>query len=144
VPDPLEVVLRVRRSTLDEAKRALSAALRVEAGAQRHAELAEALLKEEEEAASNLDLGDGAVEAYAAWLPVGRANAKAARDLLEQRSADVAIARAGLTLARTAAEAAESLLERRRAAREAERTRRAQMGMDEIASQTVARRQDGD
>jgi flagellar export protein FliJ len=139
--EPLQVVLRIRQATVDHAKSAMAHALQAEAVAQLLCASAEALIDREAQLASELSVGDGAVEAFAAWLPVGRAKAQAARLVLEDRAADVAIARAGLTVARTAAEAAKTMLDQREARRAAELARKAQLTMDEVASQLVARRE---
>ena len=134
MPDPLETVLRIRRVTVDDAKRALAALLRAVDAAQAHADAAERLILAEGELAVDTE-GDGAVEAFAAWLPVGRAAAAAARAAHERLQADVARARAALTAARAAAEAAESLLARRAAERAVAEGRRVQAAMDEVAAQ---------
>ncbi len=134
MPDPLETVLRIRRVTVDDAKRNLAALLRAASAAQAKADAADALILAEGELAANTD-GDHAVEAFAAWLPVGRAAATAARAAHEQVQSDMAKARAAVTVARAAAEAAESLLARRAAERAVAERRRTQAAMDEVAAQ---------
>jgi hypothetical protein len=132
--DPLESVLRIRRMAIDDARRALARNLQEEEIARRRAEAAEALIYREGEIAADLSVGDGAVEAYAAWLPTGRALLQVARIAHEQCSSDVAIARATLTIARAASEAASNLLARRTAEQNALLERRSQNLMDEVAS----------
>ena len=134
MPDPLAIVLRIRRVTVDDAKRHLGHALRAADRALRDAEAAEAAITQEGEAAADLGAGDGAVEAYAAWLPVGRGNARAARESYERAQSEVAKARAALTVARAATEAAETLLENRRAEAATHAARHAQAETDEVAS----------
>ena len=134
--DPLATVLRIRRITVDDARRQLAATIQVEAQSDSAVLLAEAAIGAEGEAAADLTAGDGAVEAYAAWLPVGRAQVAAAHVSANRARADVAIARAALTVARAAAESADSLLKRRREAEYAEAARRAQIETDEIAGRT--------
>jgi flagellar biosynthesis chaperone FliJ len=138
--DPLESVLRIRRMTVDDARRALAQSLRHEEVARHRAEAAEALIYREGEIAADLSVGDGAVEAYAAWLPTGRALLQVARAAHEQCSSDVAIARAALTIARAASEAASNLLARRVAEQNILLERRSQNLMDEVASR---QREDG-
>ncbi len=133
MPDPLATVLRLRRVTVDDAKRCLAAVLRAEEAAQRKAEAAESSIDDEAAAASDLAGGDEAVEAFAAWLPVGRSKAAAARAEHDQLRSEVAMARAGLTAARAAAEAADALVEHRAMRRSIEAARREQASQDEIA-----------
>ena len=131
--DPLDTVLRIRRVTVDDARRELAALLRAEELAQVKAETAEALIRQEGDAASDLSAGDDAVEAYAAWLPVGRANAVAARAAHEQIRCEIAMARAALTVARGAAESAQQLLDTRATQRKLDANRRDQAVLDEMA-----------
>ncbi len=137
--DALKTVMRIRKLAVDEAKRGLAEALTVEDQARRVADAAEAQIGIEGEIAADLDAGDRAVEAFAAWLPTGRANAARTRAAHEQTLLEVARARAGLSAARAAAEAAESLQERREAELALEAARRDQAAMDEIAAQQAAR-----
>ena len=132
--DPLDTVLRIRRVTVDDAKRGLAALLQAEDAAQGAAAEAEARVVREGQAATDLGAGDEAVEAYAAWLPVGRAQAEAARASHDRLRCEVALARAALTVARGAAEAAQRLLETRAGERRRELERRSQVEMDEVAS----------
>ncbi len=132
--DALDVVLRLRRITVDDAKRELAALLQAEERAQAKANEAEARIAEEGFAAASLAGGDEVVEAYATWLPVGRAYAVAARAACDKICCDVAVARAALAASRAAAEAAQHLLDERAAARASEAGRRSQTVMDEIAA----------
>ena len=134
MPDPLDTVLRLRRVTVDDARRELTALLQAEDRARSSADLAEALIAQEGEAAASLAAGDDAVEAYAAWLPVGRAHALATRAAQEQARCDVSVARAALAAARAAAECAQELLARRAAERARDADRRSQAVMDEVAT----------
>jgi flagellar FliJ protein len=131
--DPLATVLRIRRITVDDARRQLGVALRAEEEANMAVLAAEAAIGAEGEAASDLMAGDGAVEAYARWLPVGRAQVTAAQAAADRASSEVALARAALTVARAAAESADSLLTRRRDAAQVEVLRREQIQTDEVA-----------
>ena len=137
--DALQTVMRIRKLAVDEAKRALVEALNVEDHARRVADAAEARIGIEGQIAADLETGDGAVEAFAAWWPTGRAIAMRTRTAHEHTLLEVARARAGLTATRAAAEAAESLQERRQAEQALEATRCSQAVMDEIASQQAAR-----
>ncbi len=131
--DPLATVLRIRRITVDDARRQLGVAIRAEEQANMAVLAAEAAIGAEGEAAADLMAGDGAVEAYARWLPVGRAQVAEAQSAAERARSEVALARAALTLARAAAESADSLLTRRREAAQLEVVRREQLQTDEVA-----------
>jgi hypothetical protein len=96
------------------------------------------MIAKEGEIAADLGADDGAVEAYARWLPSGRAMAAAAREAHDHAQASVAVARAALSAARSAAEAAANLLARRAAERAAAAERKAQQALDEAG----ARRRD--
>jgi flagellar biosynthesis chaperone FliJ len=133
MPDPLDAVLRMRRVTVDDAKRELASLLRAEELAQSKADALEAVIGQEAAAAADLAAGDDIVEAYAAWLPVGRANLAAARAAHEQIRCEIAMARAALTVARAAAESAQQLLTKRAAERALDANRRSQAVIDEDA-----------
>ena len=137
--DALQTVMRIRKLAVDEAKRALAEALSAEDAARTEAEAAEAQIGIEGEIAADLNSDDGAVEAFARWLPTGRAIAARTRAAHEQTLLEVARARAGLSAARAAAEAAERLKQRREAEAAVEAGRRSQAAMDEIALQQAAR-----
>ena len=134
MPDTLKSVLRIRRMTLDSARRELTAILHMEETARLHADEAAALIEKEGESAAEISFDDQAVEAFAAWLPIGRANAVAAREKHEQLRSEVAKARAAVTLARAAAETAQNLLDQRNAERVTEMDRRAQVVLDDFAA----------
>jgi flagellar biosynthesis chaperone FliJ len=131
--DPLATVLRIRRITVDDARRQLGVAIRAEEQGNMALLEAEAAIGAEGEAASDLRAGDGAVEAYALWLPVGRALVAQAQFAAERARSEVALARAALAVARAAAESADSLLTRRRDAAQLEVLRREQIQTDEVA-----------
>ncbi len=137
--DALQTVMRIRKLAMDEAKRALAEALGTEDAARVEAEAAEAQIGIEGEIAADLNSDDGAVEAFARWLPTGRAIAVRTRAVHEQTLLEVARARAGLSAARAAAEAAEAFKERREAEAAVGAGRRSQAAMDEIALQQAAR-----
>ncbi len=136
--DALDVVLRIRRVTEDDAKRGLAALLQAEEAARAKADDAEARIAQEGAAAASLAGGDEVVEAYANWLPVGRAFAAAARANCEKIRCDVSVARAALAAARAAAEAAAELLADRAAERAQAAERRSQAAMDEVAARRAA------
>ena len=134
MPDPIDAILRIRRLTVDDARRGLAALLQAEGAANSRLKAAEALVIEEAEIAADLAGGDDRVEAFAAWLPVGRARTAAARADVEQLQLEVARGRAALVSARAAAESAENLLTRRAAQLSEGLARREQASMDEISA----------
>ncbi len=139
MPDPLAIVLRIRRVTVDDARRQLAASLRIEERSIIEAEAADAAISEEGQVAADLMGDDNTVEAYAAWLPVGRARAAVAWAACERARSAVSVARAALTVARAAAEAADTLLGDRQRAAALAGSRKAQAEMDEIAGRIRAR-----
>lgn len=129
--DALHSLLRLRRMALDGAQRTLGLCLAQEEAAGQSVIRAEAAIARETGIAEQSS-EDGEVEAFAAWLPVGRRarqEAEAARDLAAK---ETALARAALTLARSAVEAAEDLIERRAVSQRQLAERRAQAVLDEV------------
>ena len=105
--DPL-APMRNRQSALEEARRALAASLRKEAEVETAARDAERAIDVGADAARALTADDGAVEAFAAWLPEARRRADLARLAGIAAQAETSRARAGLALARAALAAAAS------------------------------------
>jgi flagellar FliJ protein len=137
--DPLEVLARLRRSVCEDARRALTACLEAEEAASVALHSAGEAIFREQDAAAALDAGDGAVEAFAAWLPVGRRAVAQAREAHAHAGAATVQARAVLAAARASAEAADRLLATRAAERDAEAARRAQAALDEAAARQAHR-----
>jgi flagellar biosynthesis chaperone FliJ len=132
--EPLETVARLRHSVCEDARRALAACLEAEDAAHKALRNAGEAIFREQDAASALDAGDGAVEAFAAWLPLGRRAVAQAREAHLRAGAATVQARAVLAAARASAEAADRLLASRAAERDAEAARRAQAALDEAAA----------
>ena len=132
--DPLETLARLRHNVVEEARRTLAACLEAEDAADTALRSAEAAIFREQDAAGALETGDGAVEAFATWLPQGRLAVARAREAHARANAATVQARAVLAAGRTSAEAADRLLASRAAARDAEAARRTQVALDETAS----------
>jgi len=132
--DPLETLARLRHSVCEDARRALAACLEAEDAAGKALHSASEAIFREQDAAGALDAGDGAVEAFAAWLPLGRRAVAEAREADSRAGAATVQARAVLAAARASAEAADRLLASRAAERDAEAARRAQAALDEAAA----------
>jgi flagellar protein FliJ len=113
-PAALATLLRLRRQGLEAASRALGEAQAAQDQAETEARAARRRLETEREAAEDLAADDAAVEAYAAWLPRGRA-ALAEAEAAQARAMEATVlARARLAAARIAMEAADLLAERQR------------------------------
>ncbi len=129
--DPLQTLLRLRNAKLDGAKQALADGLAAERRAIDADHAARDAMRTEEEAAMSLDAGDGAVEAFAAWVPRGRHAIGLATVERDRRAAELVGVRAKLALARADVEAIASVLESRAAVALAEENRKSQAELDE-------------
>lgn len=130
--DPLRTLLRLRAGVLDTAKRALAEAVAAEGHAIAAGHAARDAMRLEEAAAMSLDASDGAVEAFAAWMPHGRRRIEAALADCHARAADLVAARARLALASAGVESIAAVLDARAAALTATQSRKAQAEMDEV------------
>jgi hypothetical protein len=137
-PDPVDSLRRLRQLAEGEAKRTFALRLAEEEAARRQMAAAEARMTRERDIATDPARGDGAVEAYIAWLPGARREAQAAQAAYERATANVTLARAELTLAHAAAEAVANFLQRRAAAAAAAAARQSQTALDEIAARPAA------
>lgn len=131
--DPLQTLLRLRRLAVDEARRALAECIQREQDTERALADAAAAIARETAAATALSAGDAEVEAFAAWLPQGRAAERRAEDALAAASLTSAEARSALSLARAAVRATEALLAQQEDAAAATRQRAEQRVLDEAA-----------
>jgi flagellar export protein FliJ len=132
--DPLETLARLRRNICADARRSLAACLEAEDTASTALRGAEAAIIREQDAAGSLEVGDGAVEAFASWLPLGRQAVAQARETHARAGAATVQARAILAAARASAEAVDRLIEKRAAEHEARAAKRAQATLDEAAA----------
>jgi hypothetical protein len=132
VSHALEVVSRLCKLAVDQARRDLAVRLATEAAADAAERAAQTALLCEREAAHALRTEDAASGAFAAWLPHGLQAIAAARDTSVQAQAAAAQGRAALTEARAAGEAVEQMLVREAAARTFEANRREQAALDEV------------
>jgi flagellar export protein FliJ len=136
--DPLEALLRLRRMTVDQARRDVAACLRIESEAAAAVAAIKASIARETEAATNLAAGDAEVEVFGAWLRRIRPMQHAA--LAAKDAAETAMVRARTVLgaARAAVRAAEDMLEKRAAAAQAAAEHKAQGEIDEAALRSSA------
>ena len=135
----MQALLRLRRLTVDAARRDLAACVAEEAAAQEAARSIAMAIARETALACRLDGGDQAVQAFAAWLQQIRPSARASDATVERAVLRAAEARGVLAAARAASEAAETMLARQAAESAAERARAEQRAIDEAAG-VVARR----
>lgn len=129
--DPLALVLRLRRQSFELTQADLARATAAETDAGTLVRLAEAMIGDEQEAACALSAPDGAVEAFARWLPGARHRAQSARATLEWTQAEVGRTRATLSAARTALESIEALVQQRKHAAEEALARREEREMED-------------
>ncbi len=131
--DALATLLRIRRQALDEAKRALAGAMQRQHMQQLRSEAEETRFAQETIIALDLAEGDGAVDAFARWLPTGREAVQQARVAEQEASAELDRARIVLGLANTAHRSVELLTEKRGEELRLNQMRKAQQAMDELA-----------
>jgi flagellar export protein FliJ len=134
--DPLEQLLRLRRTTVDEARRGLGECLRVESETAAAVTAIEVAIQRETEVASSLAAGDAEVEAFAAWLRRIRPKQQAAGAAAAEAEAATARARIVLAAARAAVRAAEEMLEKRTSAEHEAAEHKAQAEIDEVAGRS--------
>jgi hypothetical protein len=127
----LRTLLRIRRLDLDAAQQALASCVAAEHEAVGQERAAEAAIQREFDAAAAIDAPDAAVEAFAAWLPRGRAAVARAAEAHRHAAAATTQARASLALARAAVESTEQLLEARAQAARVEAEQKLQATLDE-------------
>lgn len=135
--DTLNTLLRIRRTSLDDAQRALAEALGHQQRMQTIREAEESRYAMETVAALDLTAGDEAVDAFARWLPVGRKSVAAAREAEQEALGDMDRARVVLGLARVAYRSVELLIEKCAEAARQLRDRREQQAMDELGSRRL-------
>jgi len=129
--DPVDVLVRLRKTACEDARRDLLTTLEAEDAARAALHAAEHAITREQEAASRLDAGDGAVEAFVAWLPVGRRAVVQARARHEEAVAASVLARAVLAAARASLEAAENVIEEHESERRLAAAKKEQSALDE-------------
>lgn len=114
--DALPTLIRLRQQSQDRAQTALARAIAAAAVADRAAQAAEDAIRAEQDAAGALTADDGAVEAFARWLPAARDRAHIAARQAERAQAEVSRQRALLTACRSALESVQELADSRAAA----------------------------
>lgn len=138
--DPLQTVLQLRRNDVDAARAALMECESQAQSASQAEKEALATIQSEMQAAAALSADDAVVEAFGAWLPLGRAAVSRASATLARAEDDATQARAVLNLARAAAEAVEKLIEKRDEEVAREALRREQIVLDEVSQRQTPRR----
>lgn len=135
--DTLNTLLRIRRTSLDDAQHALAEALRHQQRMQTLSEAEGSRYAMETVAALDLTAGDEAVDAFARWLPIGREAVATARGAEQEASGDMDRARVVLGLARAAYRSVELLIERRTEEARQLRDRKEQQAMDELGTRRL-------
>jgi flagellar export protein FliJ len=137
--DPLDVLLRVRRLAVDQARQALAECLTLETAASARCEEIAAAIVEETTAATALTSDDQTVEAFADWLRQTLPLQSAANLALTNAEARTKEARTVLAAARAGVRAVEAILEQKEADRRVRQARGEQHALDEIAAGTALR-----
>ena len=137
--DTLATLLRIRRGSMDDAQRAVAAALRQQQSMQARSESEVRRFAEESVAALDLSRGDEAVDAFARWLPVGRDAVERARAAEQEAAAELDRARVVLGLTRAAMRSVELLIEKRAQETKTLQDRKDQSAMDELGSRPSTR-----
>ena len=129
--DTLLTLQRLRRLTLDQARRGLAECLRGEAVAETEVRALVAEIDQQTRLVSEATGDDRMVEEFAAWLRRIRPMQAAADDALLTAQTRTAEARAVLGAARAAVEATDALIAQRSAERAVAANRREQSQLDE-------------
>jgi flagellar protein FliJ len=140
VKHSLQALARIRVIAVDEARRELATRLDEETRAAERERTCKRVIAREREAAESIQTQDAAVEAFAAWLPVGQAELDTARRVRTRAEAASARARASLNAARASLETIESMLAASAAKQRLDLERREQAELDEFAIQNPQRR----
>ena len=126
----LEVVGRLRKLAVNEARRDLAACLAAEAAADAAEQAAHTGMQRERDAARIVPVNE-AGGAFAAWLPRGLQAIAAAHESARRAVQAVTVARTALTGARAAGEAVQKMLAREAALLAVAASRRDQAALDE-------------
>ena len=137
--EPLRALLKMRRATTQAAKIALAHSIAAETKAHAQVAGADSRIIEESDAALSLGADDGAVEAYARWLPEGRRQATQARAVLGRASQEVSLARTALIMAKAAEHAITVELDRAERQIASLEAKRVQSDLDEIGARLSSR-----
>lgn len=132
--DPLDVLLRLRRLTIDQARQALAECLRAETAAARRCEAIAEDVARQMQAATALTADDRAVEDFANWLRHTLPAQAAADAALLNAETQTREARFVLSAARAGVRAVESMLERKAAEQHVRAGRAEQSELDEAAA----------
>jgi flagellar biosynthesis chaperone FliJ len=130
--NPLPVLLRLRATDLDAARAELVQIEHRMLEARRAVQAAELAIHNEMAAAASVQADDAAVQAFANWLPIGRASVARAKALRTRAEEDSLHARTIFNLARIALEAVQNLMDEQRAAQSRTAIRNEQNALDEI------------
>ena len=130
----LRMTLRVRAEAVQDAQRALAAAIAVSDRLARVEADAVAAIHRETAHATDVASGDVAVEAFAAWLPTGQGAVAAARASRQDAEGGIVRDRAVLRAARTAEAATQALLDQHAARLAEKRASQEQARSDEAAA----------
>jgi flagellar biosynthesis chaperone FliJ len=129
----LRALLRLRRMTVDEARRGLAACLQHKAETEAALAEIESAIEKEAAAAAALEAGDDAVEAFGAWLKRIRISQAAAAGQDAEAEARIQQARAVLAAAQAGLKAVEAAEARAAAERQAAKARQQQHALEDTS-----------
>lgn len=135
--DPLGTLLRIRQTTLDDARKAVAEAYGDERRASSRAEQAGDALASELRLAMNLEGGDDVVETFARWLPLGRQAIRLAHEAQRDATNRLDHTRAVMNLARSGVRTVETLIEQRDQLARQHADHREQRQLDEVGLRTL-------
>lgn len=130
---PLDTLITLREQELDLVERRFAEAVARETAAEEKLSAAQEEILNEQRIASSPTAGDGAVEAFSRWLPVGRQAVAQAQERCREAALDRETVRSALIIARAAMEAVKTLREEQKEEERLVELRKEQNTLDELA-----------
>jgi len=138
-PSPLDTLITLREQELDVVERSFAEAVAREATAEERLAAAQEAILNEQRTASSSTAGDGAVEAFSRWLPLGRKAVAEAQARCREAALDRETVRAALIAARAAMEAVKTLRDEQKEEERQADLRKEQNVLDELAVRQFGR-----
>ncbi|GBR70061.1 flagellar export protein FliJ [Gluconobacter kanchanaburiensis] len=130
---PLDALIALREQELDLVERSFAEAVAREAAAEGQLDAAQEEILSEQRIASSPTAGDGAVEAFSRWLPLGRKAVADAQDRCREAAVDRETVRSALIAARAAMEAVKTVRQERQEEERQADLRKEQNVLDELS-----------
>ena len=135
--DKMSKLLQLRRMEVEGARAQMLAAEAMQSEARQTLRDAQSAVRREMEGACSLLADDAAAEAFAKWLPLGRAAQFRAEAQLRHAEENLIKARTTFNLARIAAEAVEKFIDNQRTAQIKADQIKEQLMLDEISPRRI-------